>query len=56
MFAEKIYHVILPSTLVDSTTFSHIDVSKQQNQMLLLIFHVTFLQQIKPTNYETLNK
>jgi len=32
------------STLVGITPFSHVNVCKQQNQMLLLILNIAFLQ------------
>uniref|UniRef100_A0A0A9E641 ATGSL11 (Glucan synthase-like 11) n=1 Tax=Arundo donax TaxID=35708 RepID=A0A0A9E641_ARUDO len=38
------YHVNVSLTLMGMAPFSHINVCKQQNQMLLLIVHIAFLK------------
>lgn len=42
-FKENVYHMIVSVTLVGISPFSHINICKQQNQMLLLILNIAFL-------------
>lgn len=53
-FEMTFYHVNMSLTMVGSTLLSHVNVCKEQNQMLLLILDIAFLYNNK-TEHDIMN-